>query len=82
MSKTDKVNIVLGTIPEFVKPETYTQAIDEKGLLCQVQEISRDKNNAYVATYIHESDMQQPMHYLKSIDFNILNMIFPVFPVG
>ena len=80
MSKTDKVNIMLGTIPEFVKPETYTQAIDEKGLLCQVQEISKDKNNAYVAIYIHESDMREPMHYLKSIDFNILEYDFSGIP--
>ncbi|HPB16054.1 MAG TPA: V-type ATP synthase subunit I [Clostridia bacterium] len=80
MLKTDKVNIILGTIPEFIKPQAYIQSIDERGFLCQVQEISKDKNNAYVAVYLHESDMEKPLQYLKSIGFTVLEYNFEGIP--
>ncbi len=80
MSHTDKVKILLGIIPEFIKPQTYTQAIDEQGFLCQIQQVSKDRNNAYVVVYIHESDADKPLHYLKSIGFSNLEYNFEGIP--
>lgn len=76
LSKTDKVKIVLGAIPEFVKPEVYLQHIDEQEFLCQIEQISKDRNNSYLVVYLHQSDTERPIHYLKSLGFNILEYDF------
>ena len=67
---TDTTELVLGVLPAGVELEPIQQALAEAAPLCEMTEVSRDKEQCYVLLVCHKSDFQAALDTLKSRAFS------------
>lgn len=67
---TESTEIVLGVLPAGTELEPIQKELAERAPLCEMTEVSRDKEQCYVLLLCHKSDFQAALDTLKSKAFS------------